>query len=183
MQLLIDFFPIIVFFVVYQIAGMYWATGAIIVAMAIQMGIQWLRERKISKMLLVSTALVAVLGGVTILLRDPLFIQWKPTVVNWLFAAAFLGSEYVGEKNLTERVMGHAVKLDSAMWSQLNLIWVANFTVLGAANLFVVYNFDEATWVNFKLFGMLGLTLLTAVGQAIWIASKTSERSEGQEKA
>jgi intracellular septation protein len=182
MQLLIDFFPIIVFFVVYQIAGMYWATGAIIVAMAIQMGIQWLRERKVSKMLLVSTALVAVLGGVTILLQDPLFIQWKPTVVNWLFAAAFLVSEYIGGKNLTERVMGHAVKLEAPMWRQLNLIWVANFAVLGAANLFVVYNFDEATWVNFKLFGMLGLTLITAVGQAIWIASKTSEHPQGEER-
>lgn len=182
MQLL-DLFPVIVFFVVYKIAGIYWATGAIIVAMALQMGLQWLRERKVSRMLLISTVFVALLGGVTLLFRNPLFIQWKPTVVNWLFAGAFLASEFIGKKNLTERIMGHAVQLEPPMWRQLNLIWVANFAVLGAANLFVVYNFDEETWVNFKLFGMLGLTLLTAIGQAFWIAAKTTGRTRGQEEA
>jgi intracellular septation protein len=182
MQLLIDFFPIVVFFVVYKLADMYWATAAIIVAMSLQIGIQWLRERKVNKMLLVSTALVAALGGVTLLLRNPLFMQWKPTVANWLFAAAFLGSEFIGKKNLTERVMGHAVQLDRSMWRQLNMIWVANFAFLGAANLYVVYNFSEDAWVNFKLFGMLGLTLLTAIGQAIWIATKVSGRPQGQEE-
>lgn len=182
MQLLIDFFPVIVFFVVYKMAGMYAATGAIIVAMALQMAIQWLRERKVSKMLLVSTVLVAALGAITLLLRDPIFIQWKPTIVNWLFALGFLGSQIIGEKNLTQRIMGHAVELEPAMWRQLNVIWVANFIVLGAANLLVVYNFDEATWVNFKLFGMLGLTLLTALGQAAWIAARTSGQEHPAEQ-
>lgn len=173
MQLLIDFFPVIVFFVVYKLAGMYAATAAIIVAMTLQMGVQWLRERKVSKMLLVSTGLVAALGGITLLLRDPIFIQWKPTIVNWLFALAFLGSQMIGNKNLTQRIMGHAIELEPTMWRQLNMIWVANFIVLGAANLFVVYNFDEATWVNFKLFGLMGLTLVFALLQGIWIARKT----------
>jgi intracellular septation protein len=182
MQLLIDFFPVIVFFAVYKLAGMYAATAAIIVAMAVQMGVQWLRERKVSKMLLVSTVLVAALGGVTLLLRDPIFIQWKPTIVNWLFAFAFLGSQMIGDKNLTQRIMGHAIELEPGMWRQLNMIWVANFLVLGTANLFVVYNFDEATWVNFKLFGMLGLTLLTALGQAVWIASRTSGQEPTREQ-
>lgn len=182
MQLLIDFAPIVVFFVVYKLAGMYWATAAIIVAMAIQMAIQYARERKVSNMLLISTALVAVLGGVTILLREPIFIQWKPTIVNWLFAAAFLGSDYIGKKNFVERLMGHAVQLERPIWRQLNLMWVANFAVLGAANLYVVYNFSEATWVNFKLFGMLGLTLLMAIGQALWIASKNSQQEPAAEQ-
>lgn len=182
MQLLIDFFPVIVFFVVYKVAGMYAATGAIIVAMLLQMGVQWLRERKVSNMLLVSTVLVAALGGITLLLRDPIFIQWKPTIVNWLFALGFLGSQWIGDKNLTQRIMGHAIELEAAMWRQLNMIWIANFVILGAANLFVVYNFDEATWVNFKLFGMLGLTLLTALGQAAWIASRTSGHDSAPEQ-
>ncbi|HEX7080226.1 MAG TPA: septation protein A [Gammaproteobacteria bacterium] len=183
MQLLIDFAPIVVFFVVYKLAGIYWATAAIILAMGVQMAIQWFRQRTISKMLLASSAIVAVLGGITLLLRDPIFIQWKPTIVNWLFAVALLGSEFIGEKNLIERVMGHAVRLDARMWRQLNMIWVANFVFLGAANLYVVYNFDEDTWVNFKLFGMLGLTLLTALGQGIWIAARTSGHGESQEEA
>lgn len=173
MQLLIDFFPIIVFFVVYRFYGMYVATTAIIVAMTLQIGYQWLRHRKVNKMLLVSGLLVALLGGITLALRDPVFIQWKPTIVNWLFACAFLGSQLFTAKTLTERMMGHAMQLEPSLWRQLNLMWVINFFVLGCANLYVVFNFDEATWVNFKLFGMVGLSLLTAVGQAVWISSRT----------
>lgn len=180
MQLLVDFLPIIIFFVAFKLYGMYVATVAIIVAMAIQIAVQWVRERTVNKMLLVSGVLVALFGGATLALRDPIFIQWKPTIVNWLFAAAFLGSQFIGSKPLIQRIMGHAIELDQSMWRQLNLIWVANFVVLGAANLYVVYNFDEETWVNFKLFGMLGLTLLTAVGQAIWIAARTSEQEQGE---
>ncbi|HLF12295.1 MAG TPA: septation protein A [Gammaproteobacteria bacterium] len=179
MQLLIDFLPVIIFFVVYRFYGIYVATVAIIVAMAIQIGFQWFVQHKVNKMLLVSGVLVALFGGITLALRDPVFIQWKPTIVNWLFAAAFLGSQFFGGKTLIERIMGHAVQLEPLMWRQLNMIWVANFLVLGAANLYVVYNFDESTWVNFKLFGMFGLTLLTAIGQAIWIASRTSQQDQG----
>lgn len=179
MQLLFDFFPIIVFFAVYRFYGIYAATAALIVAMAAQIAYQWMRQRTVSKMLLVSGALVAVLGGITLAFRNPVFIQWKPTIVNWLFAGAFLGSQWIGDKTLTERVMGHAVQLDAALWRQLNWMWVGNFFVLGAANIYVVYNFDESTWVNFKLFGMLGLSLLTAVGQAAWISFKTSTPSAG----
>jgi intracellular septation protein len=181
MQLLIDFFPIVVFFVAYKLYGMYVATAAIIVAMAAQIAYQWIRHRKVNKMLLVSGALVALLGGITLALHDPVFLQWKPTVVNWLFAAAFLGSQMFGAKTLTERVMGHAMEIEQPLWRQLNLIWVANFLVLGFANLYVVYNFDEATWVNFKLFGMIGLTLLTAIGQAIWISMRTAQRDVSKE--
>jgi intracellular septation protein len=178
MQLLIDFLPIIVFFAVYRLYGIYAATAAIIVAMAAQIAYQWLRHRTVNKMLLISGILVGLLGGVTLALRDPLFIQWKPTIVNWLFAVAFLGSQWIGDKTITERILGHAAVLDRRTWRQLNWMWVANFLVLGAANIYVVYNFDEATWVNFKLFGMLGLSLLTAVGQAIWISKRASAPTE-----
>lgn len=172
MQLLVDFFPLIVFFAAYWAYDIYVATAAIMVAMALQIGYQWLRHRKVSNMLLVSGGLVILFGGVTLLLRNPLFLQWKVTVVNWLFAAAFLGSQLFGEKTLVERIMGHAIELDRKLWRQLNGIWIANFTVLGAANLYVMYNFDEATWVNFKTFGTIGLTLLTVIGQIIWIAKR-----------
>jgi intracellular septation protein len=179
MQLLIDFLPVVIFFVAYKLYGIYVATVAIIAAMAVQIGFQWFVQRKVNKMLLASGALVAVLGGITLALRNPLFIQWKPTIVNWIFALVFLGSQFIGSKTIIERIMGHAVELDAVMWRQLNMIWIANFIVLGAANLYVAYNFDESTWVNFKLFGMFGLTLLTAVGQAVWIASRTSQQGQG----
>lgn len=180
MQLLFDFLPLIAFFGAYIAYDLYVATATIIVVMALQIAYQWLRHRKVNKMLLVSGALVAVFGGITLALRDPLFIQWKVTVVNWLFAAAFLASRYIGEKTFTERIMGHAVELERHVWRQLNALWVANFGVIGALNLYVMYNFDEQTWVYFKTWGMIGLSLLMAVGQAIWISSRAGDtRADG----
>lgn len=177
MQLLFDFFPLIVFFVAYRLFDVYVATAAIMIAMAVQVAYQWVRYRKVNTMLLVSALLVAVFGGITLMLRNPLFIQWKVTVVNWLFALAFLGSQIFSEKTLTQRVMGHAIELEPALWRQLNTIWVLNFAVIGALNLFVMYNYDEATWVYFKSWGMIGLSLITALGQAIWISARTSQQS------
>ncbi|HEX5430325.1 MAG TPA: inner membrane-spanning protein YciB [Bryobacteraceae bacterium] len=161
----------------YKIAGMYVATAAIIATMVLQLAIQWLRHRKVSRMLLVSTIIVVILGGITLTLRKPIFIEWKVTIVDWLFAIAFLASRYFGSETLTQRLLGHAVTLNAETWRQLNLMWIVNFVVLGAANLFVVYNFSEATWVNFKLFGTLGLTIITAIGQALWIAARASDEA------
>lgn len=183
MQLLFDVLPVIVFFVVYRLFGIYAATVAIIATMAVQIAYQWLRYRKVNRMFLVSGILVAVFGGITLVLRNPIFIQWKPTIVNWLFAAVFLGSQFIGKKTLIERVMGHAIELEPAFWRQLNMMWVAAFLGLGAANLYVVYHFPEKTWVDFKLFGMTGLLLLVAVSQAVWISIKTAKsRSHGEEE-
>ena len=174
MQILIDFLPIIVFFATYKFAGMFAATGMLMAAMALQIAIQWFQQGTVNKMLLTSGILVGVFGGITLLFRNPIFIQWKPTIVNWLFAVIFFGSQLIGNKTVIERIMGHAIELNGSMWRQLNLMWVANFAFLGAANLYVVYNYEESTWVNFKLFGMLGLTLVMALAQALWIAARTS---------
>ena len=175
MQLLVDFIPLIAFFVAFVAFDLYVATATIIVVTALQIAYQWFRHRKVNKMLLISGVLVAVLGGITLALRNPVFLQWKLTVVNWLFAAGFLGSQIFGSKTFTERIMGHAVELEPAMWRQLNTMWVVNFAVIGALNLYVMYNFDLQIWVYFKTFGMIGLTLLTAVGQALWISARTTE--------
>lgn len=174
MQLLFDFFPLIVFFAAYSLFDVYVATAAIMVAIALQIAYQWLRHRKVNKLLLISGALVVLFGSVTLALRNPLFIQWKVTVVNWLFAAAFLGSQIFGSKTFTERLMGHAVELEPAFWRQLNSLWIVNFAVIGALNLYVMYNFSEQTWVYFKTWGMIGLSLLMAVGQAFWISARAA---------
>jgi intracellular septation protein len=181
MQLLFDLFPVVVFFVAYKLAGIYVATGAIIITMAVQIAYQWLRHRKVNRMFLASGVLVAILGGVTLVLRNPLFLQWKPTLVNWLFAVVFLGSQVIGDKTLIQRIMGHAIELPQTLWRQLNLMWVAAFAALGAANLYVVYHFSEAAWVDFKLFGMTGLLILVAVAQAIWISLKTASKGPQQD--
>jgi len=174
MQVLFDVLPVIVFFVVYRFSGIYAATAAIMATMAVQIAYQWFRHRQVNQMFLASGIVVWILGTITLALRNPLFIQWKPTIATWLFAAAFLGSRFIGEQTLIERIMGHAVQLEPAFWRQLNWIWVVTFAVLGALNLYVVYHFTEEIWVDFKLFGMSGLPLLVAVGQAMWIASRAA---------
>ena len=178
MQLLVDFFPLVVFFVVYKLADILWATGAIIIATIIALGVHWLKTRKINRMQLISGALVAVFGGITLLIGDGIFIQWKPTIVYALFAAAFLATQYLGGKTIVERLMGEAIALQVADWKSLNMMWVIFFAVMAILNLYVVYQFDEATWVNFKLFGTLGLTVLMIVMQAIWISRRLPQEEK-----
>jgi intracellular septation protein len=172
MQLLFDFFPVIAFFVAYKLADIYVATAVIIVAVIAQTAIQWARHRKVSTMALISGALVLVFGGLTLLIHDKAFIQWKVTVVNWLFAAGFLATHFVGERTLIERMLGENIKLEQAQWRKLNFAWTAFFLILGAVNLYVAYNFSENVWVNFKMFGVFGLTLAFALLQGLWLASK-----------
>ena len=177
MQLLFDFLPIIAFFVAYKLADIYVATIVLIAATGIQMVIQWVRKRRLNPMHLVSAGLVLVFGGLTLLIHDAEFIMWKPTVVNWLFAAAFLASFWrrLGDKPLVQRLMNATdaeFKLEQAQWRRLNWMWIAFFLVMGAVNVLVFRNFDEATWVNFKLFGMLGLTFVFIVIQGFWVAAQ-----------
>lgn len=186
MQLLFDFLPVIAFFAAYKLADIFVATGVLIVAVIVQSAVQWTRKRKLSSMHLVSAALVLVFGGLTLAIHDKAFIMWKPTIVNWLFAVAFLASQssWFGGRPLVQRLMTTneaEIRLPDASWRHLNLMWVAYFIVLGIANLLVFSYFDEATWVNFKLFGMLGLTLAFIVAQGLWLASRTHRQHEAGE--
>ena len=170
MQLLVDLFPIILFFAVYSIYGsIYLATGALMAAMVLQIGLQWIRHRTVSKMLLISGGVALLFGGATLILRNPIFFQWKPTIANWLFAVAFVISRYFGKATLVEKMLGEAVELPKNVWHQLNWIWVANFALLGAANLYVVYNYSEQIWVRFKLISIIASSLLAFVVTILWI--------------
>ncbi len=177
MQLLFDFLPVIAFFVAYKLADIYVATLVIIVATVLQVSIYWVRTRRFNPMHLVSAGLVLVFGSLTLAMHSPVFIMWKPTIVNWLFAAAFLASQWrlFGGRPLVERLMTSAdakLSLDPLLWRRLNLAWVVFFVLMGAANLAVFRAFDESTWVNFKLFGMLGLTFVFVIAQGFWVASR-----------
>lgn len=175
MQLLFDFLPIVLFFVAYKLEGIYVATGVLIVAVLAQTLVSWIRHRKVSAMLLTSAVLVLVFGGLTLLVHDAVFIKWKPTIVNWLFAAAFLASQFMKGPTIVQRLMGEKMTLEPALWTRLNLMWVAFFVVVGALNLYVAFNFSESTWVNFKLFGLMGLTLAFALAQGVWLARKSEQ--------
>lgn len=139
--------------------------------------LQWLMARKLNRIYLASTVLVLVLGTATLFFRNAAFLYWKPTVLNWAIAAVFLGSQWVGEKTIIQRMLGSAAELSADQWVRLNQIWVAFFLIVGGINIYVAYSFSEEFWVKFKLFGMLGLTVLFVIVQSIWLATAT-KRSE-----
>lgn len=180
MQFLIDLLPVIAFFIAYKMAGIFVATAVLIVGVLIQTAVSWIRHRKVSGMLLTSAILVVVFGGLTLLIHDATFIKWKPTIVSWLFAAAFLASQFMRGQPIIQRLLGENVVLDAGDWNRLNLMWVVFFVIEGVLNLYVAYNFDEATWVNFKLFGLMGLTLLFALAQGLWISRRADDADAGK---
>jgi intracellular septation protein len=175
MQFVVDLLPVIAFFVAYKLSGIYVATAVLIVGVLAQTAVSWIRFRKVSPMLLASAVLVLVFGGLTLYLHNATFIKWKPTIVNWLFAAAFLASQLVRGPNAIQRMLGENVTLPAADWTRLNLAWVAFFSISGTLNIYVAYHYAEATWVNFKLFGLMGLTLLFALVQGVWIARRADQ--------
>ncbi|MEL0637873.1 septation protein A [Marinomonas sp. TI.3.20] len=177
MKILFDFLPILVFFVVYKLSGnIILATAVLIPASILQVGYNWLRYKKVEKMHLVSLALVILLGGATVIFGNSEFIKWKPTIVNGLFALAFLGSQFIGERNIIERMMGDKIELPFKVWRTLNIAWVAFFILSGVVNLYVAFSFSEETWVDFKLFGLLGMTIVFIILQGIYLSSQIQNK-------
>jgi intracellular septation protein len=145
MKLLFDTFPVLLFVGIYYGAGdLFLATGVAIVATILQVAIVWARHRRFEKMHLISAALILVLGGLTIVLRDKAFIMWKPTLVNWAFAVVFLIPQLMGKKTLFERMAGHAIKVPASVWKRANLMWVAFFVFAGAANIYFARDYQAA---------------------------------------
>ncbi len=180
MQALVDLLPIVAFAVAYWLTrDMQTAILVIMVAISLQVTIIWLVKRTVSRMLLASAVLVVVLGGISLLLNNDLIFKWKPTVLNWLFGAIFLGSRYIGDRTIAQRILESVARdefhLTPPDWQKLNLMWVAFFLVSGAANIIVAYRFPEGVWVNFKLFGLTGMTLVFALLQGLWLSSRTTE--------
>jgi len=183
MKLLFDFFPILLFFVAYKVFNIYVATAVAIAASFVQVGFSWWKTRKVEPMHLVTLVIIVVFGGLTLYLQDEQFIKWKPTVINWLFGFVFLASQWLGDKPMIERMMGSNANLvlPEEVWRNLNLSWTLFFFVLGGANFFVMTSFDTATWVNFKLFGMLGLTFLFVILQSVYLARHLPETETKKE--
>jgi intracellular septation protein len=175
MKLLFDFFPILLFFITYKFFDIYAATAVAIGASFLQVGISWFKTRKIELMHIVTLGIIVVFGGATLYLQDELFIKWKPTVINWLFGIAFLASQLFGERTIIERMMSANLTLPQPVWRRMNLSWALFFIVLGSVNVFVVYTFDTDTWVNFKLFGMLGLTFVFVLLQSVYLSRHIPE--------
>ena len=179
MKFLFDLFPVILFFIAFKVGDIFIATGVTIAATFAQIGWLLLRKKKIDVMFWVSLGIVVVAGGLTLLLHDETFIKWKPTVLYWAFAIGLGGSSLLFGKNLIRSVLEGQVKLPDPVWENLNLAWIGFFIFMGCANLAVAFAFNLSTdtWVNFKLFGGMGLMLLFALAQGL-VLSKYSEEKE-----
>ena len=184
MKFLYDLFPLLLFFAAFKLYDIYVATAVAIVASFLQVGLFWLKHRRFETMHLVTLAVIAVFGGLTLALHDDTFIKWKPTLVYGILAALVLASQWFGKKTVIERMMSAQIALPATVWRRLNLSWGLFFLVLGAANIYVAFYYGldldpEARrdiWVNFKVFGLLGLTLLFTVIQAFFMAKHIQEK-------
>lgn len=178
MKFLFDLFPVILFFLAYFLypqfgakeEAIFVATGVAIVATAVQVAWQWLRQRKVDRMLWINLGIILLMGGATLLFRDKTFILWKPTALYWLFGAILFVADAFFGKNVVRSMVGQQLALPDPLWKRLNLSWVAFFAFMGVANLLVAYNFSEENWVRFKLFGGLGLTFLFALLQGLLLS-------------
>ncbi len=184
MQTLLEPATLVVFIVAYYLRGLYAATAALMVAMAVLVAIDLARERRIPAMHGLSALLVLVFGSATLLLHNRLYIQWKPTVFFWLAGASFLASYWIGERTLAERLFGRTLgsemHIPAALWRGLNGLWIVFFTALGALNLLVAYHASERVWVNFKVFGVTLATVAFVALQILWLSRRSPTAPEGR---
>ncbi|MBU0653893.1 MAG: septation protein A [Gammaproteobacteria bacterium] len=205
MKFLFDFFPVALFFLVYKFFGdlpaswieaanqfplmalnqseprdaILMATLVIILATILQNALYFIMHRRFEKMHLITLGILLAFGTLTLFLKDPLFIKWKVSIINWAFAAAFIGSQYIGSRTpLVARMMSHAIQAPAEIWKRANLMWAVFFAFMGVLNLIVAYSFSEDFWVDFKLFGVLGLTLVFVVVQAIYLQKHALEHEQ-----
>ncbi len=178
MKQLLDFIPLVIFFVFYKLYDIFYASGALIVASAAALGISWLLYRRLEKMNLITFALVTVFGTLTIAFHNPDFIKWKVTVIYGLFTLALLFSQWFMQQPLIQKMLGKELQLPAAAWRRLNIAWALFFLACGLANIYVAFWLSQDTWMNFKVFGLSALTLVfTALsGVYIWRQVPQSEK-------
>ncbi|WP_211441532.1 septation protein A [Collimonas humicola] len=154
------------------------ATAVAIVATVAQIGYLLLRRKKVDAMLWVSLLIITVFGGATIYFHNETFIKWKPTVLYWAFAAALTVSQLLLKKNLVRTMMEKQLALPEPIWMRVGLAWIAFFALMGCLNLYIAFNYPTATWVNFKLFGGMGLMFAFVIGQSILLSKYIKDPDE-----
>lgn len=171
MKFLFDIFPILLFFAAFKFFGIYVGTAVAMGATVIQVIFLLALKKKIEYMLWINLGVITFFGGLTIFLHNEIFIKWKPTILYAFFASGLLVSEIYFKKNLLKSLMKTGIELPDEVWKKTNLIWAMFFVALAVLNVLVVYNFSTETWVNFKLFGLVGLTFLFVIMQSFWLSS------------
>jgi intracellular septation protein len=168
-KLLFDFLPLLLFFAAFKLLGIYGATAVAMTAALLQIGFLVATGRTIEPMHWVNVGVIVVFGGLTLFLQDETFIKWKPTVLYWVFGGALLVGQFAFGRNLIRKMLEKQISLPDPVWNRLNLAWAAFFTFAGALNIVVAYTFPTETWVNFKVFGLMGLLLAFIVAQSFYI--------------
>lgn len=190
MKFFYDLMPLLLFFGAYKFYGIYTATAVAIGASVVQVSTQWLRQRRVETMPLVTLVVIVVFGGLTIALQDDTFIKWKPTLVYGVLAAILFGTQWIGRRTAIEHLLAGQMTLPETVWRRLNLSWGVFFLVLGALNVYVAFYYgldlDEATrrdiWVNFKVFGLMALTFVFIVVQAVYMARHMQDAPKGKQE-
>ena len=175
MKFLFDLFPVALFFVAFKLADIYVATAVAIATTALQVAWLKFRGKPVHVMLWTSFAIIVVFGGATLFLQDETYIKWKPTVLYWLFGVVLAGAELLFHKNLIRALLSEQMQLPERVWRRLNWSWVGFFAFMGAANLYVAYHYSTDLWVNFKLFGGMGLMFLFVIAQSLLLAKYMEE--------
>ena len=178
MKLLFDFFPVLLFFAAFKWYGIYVATAVIMAASLLQLGIYWLKHRRFEKLHIITLIVVLIFGGTTLLFHNDLFIKWKPTVIYWAFTLCFFGSQFIGKKNLAQRMLDRQITLPSNVWRRINSSWALFFLLMGIINVYVLYHFSTNAWVNFKLFGAMGMTIAFLIGQFVYMSRYLEAKNE-----
>jgi intracellular septation protein len=169
MKVLYDLFPLLLFFIAYKFFGIYAATGVAIAASLIQLAYTWYSKKRVEFMQVTTTVLIVVFGSMTLYLHNPIFVKWKPSIINWILAAIFFLSHHFGGKPMVQRVLEEQVRMATPNWIKLSWSWITFFIVIGVANSYVIYHYTTDQWVNFKVFGLTGFSLIFAVYQATFI--------------
>lgn len=184
MKFFYDLLPLLVFFAAFKFYDIYVATAVAIVASFAQVGWFWFRHRRFETLHLVTLGTIVVFGTLTLVLRDDTFIKWKPTLVYWILALLAFGSQFFTQRTLIERMLGAQIELPQVVWRRLNLSWGLFFAALGVLNLYVAFYYApeldpaerQAIWVSFKVFGLLGLTLVFTVAQVFFMARHMQQK-------
>lgn len=166
---LVEFFPILLFFIAFKLYDIYVATAVVIVATILQVAFSWFKYRKVETMQWITLLLVVVMGGLTLILHDEQFVKWKLSIIEWLFGIAFLGSQFFGKKTFIERMMSSQLTLPRHVWRILNLCWAMFFISVGFLNVFVMFNFDTNDWVTFKTFIVPAMMAIFIILQMIFL--------------
>lgn len=179
LKFIYDFLPIIIFFATYKLTDndIYAATTAAIIATLIHSAIQWFMHKKLENQHIINLVVILFFGGLTLLFQDDTFIKWKVTVINWIFGLVLLGSQFIGKKNIIQRQLDEAIQLPAPIWFKLNMMWVSFFLFCGLLNLYMAFFYGaglteearQAIWVDFKMYGMLGLTFAFMIFQIFYL--------------